>query len=103
MLLFRLVLRGAFDPQSSHRNEEARPSRTLGAPGAAWSRKVVTTAAVGTGLALFGGGWRVPFGTATLLAAAAAGSVGLVRLVLREEPEIDDLADPAPVTQEPCA
>jgi hypothetical protein len=64
---------------------------------------VVTAAAVGTGLALFGGGWRVPFGIATLLAAAAAGSVGLVRLVLREEPEIDDLADSAPVTQEPCA
>jgi cytochrome d ubiquinol oxidase subunit II len=103
VLLFRLVLRGAFDPQSSHRNEEARPSRTLGAPGAAWSRIVVTAAAVGTGLALFGGGWRVPFGIATLLAAAAVGSAGLVRLELREDSEIDDLADPAPVTQEPCA
>jgi cytochrome d ubiquinol oxidase subunit II len=103
VLLFRLVLRGAFDPQSSHRNEEARPSRALVAPGAAWSRIVVTAAAVGTGLALFGGGWRVPFGIATLLAAAAVGSAGLVRLELREDSEIDDLADPAPVTQEPCA
>jgi cytochrome d ubiquinol oxidase subunit II len=102
-LLFRLVLRGAFDPRSRHSSAEARPCRAVAAPGAAGSRIVVTAAAVGTGLTLFGGGWREPLGIATLLAAAAVGSVGLVRQALRDEPEVDDLNDPHPVAREPCA
>ena len=102
-LLFRLVLRGAFDPRSSRNSAGARPRHALAAPGAAASRIVFTAAAVGTGLALLGGGWREPFGIAVLLAAAAVGSAGLVRLALRDEPEIDDLKGPPPVAQEPCA
>ena len=64
---------------------------------------MVTAAAVGTGLALLGGGWREPLGIATLLAAAAVGSAGLVRLALRDEPEVDDLDGTPPVAREPCA
>jgi hypothetical protein len=41
---------GAFDPRSRHSSAGARPCRALTAPGAAWSRIVVTAAAVGTGL-----------------------------------------------------
>ena len=102
-LLFRLVLRGAFDPRSRHSSAGARPRRALAAPGAASSRIVVTAAAVGTGLALLGGGWREPLGIATLLAAAAVGSAGLVRLALRDQPEVDDLDGTPPVAREPCA
>jgi len=102
-LLFRLVLRGAFDPRPKHHRAGAEPRRALTAPGAAWSRIVVTAAAVGTGLALLGGGWREPLGIATLLAAAAVGSAGLVRLALRDEPEVDDLDGTPPVAREPCA
>jgi cytochrome bd ubiquinol oxidase subunit II len=102
-LLFRLVLRGAFDPRPKHHRAGAGPRRALTAPGAAWSRIVVTAAAVGTGLALLGGGWREPLGIATLLAAAAVGSAGLVRLALRDQPEVDDLDGTPPVAREPCA
>jgi nucleotide-binding universal stress UspA family protein len=40
--------------------------------GAKWPRVLATAGAIGTGLALFGGGWREPFGIAVLLAVAAA-------------------------------
>jgi hypothetical protein len=64
---------------------------------------VVTAAAVGTGLALVGAGWREPVGIATLLAAATVGSAGLVRLALRHQPEVDDLDGTPPVAREPRA
>jgi cytochrome d ubiquinol oxidase subunit II len=102
-LLFRLVLRGAFDPRPKHPSARARPCRALAAPGAASSRIVVTAAAVGTGLALVGAGWREPVGIATLLAAATVGSAGLVRLALRHQPEVDDLDGTPPVAREPRA
>jgi cytochrome d ubiquinol oxidase subunit II len=102
-LLFRLVLRGAFDPRSRHNTAGARTRRALATPGAASSRIVVTVAAVGTGLALLGGGWREPLGIAILLAAAAVASARLVRLALRDEPEADDLDGTPPVARETCA
>jgi cytochrome bd ubiquinol oxidase subunit II len=99
-LLFRMVLGGAFDPRSRHDAEAGQPRHPLTAPGAVSRRVLAAAGAVGTGLALFGGGWREPFGIAVLLAVAAAGSVGLVRLALRDESEVDVLDDATPVAQE---
>jgi cytochrome d ubiquinol oxidase subunit II len=98
-LLFRMVLAGAFDPRTEHPGTGGQPRQPLTAPGAARPRALTTAGAVGTGLALLGGGWREPFGIAILLAVAAAGSVGLVRLALRDEPGIDapDDRDAKPV------
>ena len=49
-----------------------------------------------------GGGWREPLGIATLLA-AAVGSAGLVRLALRDQPEVYGLDDTPPIEREPQA
>ena len=100
-LLFRMVLGGAFDPRGKRHGAGGQPRHPLTAPGAAWPRVLATAGAVGTGLALFGGGWREPFGIAVLLAVAAAGSVGLVRLALRDEPEVDVLDGATPVARKP--
>jgi cytochrome d ubiquinol oxidase subunit II len=100
-LLFRMVLGGTLDPRTKHHGAGGQPRHPLTAPGAAWPRVLATAGAVGTGLALFGGGWREPFGIAVLLAVAAAGSVGLVRLALRDEPDVDVLDGATPVAREP--
>jgi cytochrome d ubiquinol oxidase subunit II len=99
-LLFRMVLGGTFDPQPEQDSATGR-RHPLTAPGAAWPRVLVAAGAVGTGLALFGGGWREPFGVAVLLAVAAACSVGLVRLALRDEPDVDASTVRPPVARGP--
>jgi cytochrome bd ubiquinol oxidase subunit II len=90
-LLFRMVLGGTFDPRTKCHGDRALPRHPLTAPGVAWSRVLAIAGAVGSGLTLFGGGWREPFGIVMLLAVAAACSVGLVRLALRAEPDLDVL------------
>jgi cytochrome d ubiquinol oxidase subunit II len=90
-LLFRMVLVGTFDPRTKCHGDRALPRHPLTAPGVAWSRVLAIAGAVGSGLTLFGGGWREPFGIVMLLAVAAACSVGLVRLALRAEPDLDVL------------
>ena len=81
-LLFRLVLRGAFDARGRTARTERHPRHPLRPPDAACPRVLTTAGTVATGLALFGGGWREPLGIAVLLIVAAAGSVGLVWLAL---------------------
>ena len=63
----------------------------------------VHEAAAGRATLVLGGGWREPLRIATLLAAAAVGSAGLVRLALRNQPEVEDLDGTPPVVREPCA
>jgi cytochrome d ubiquinol oxidase subunit II len=100
-LLFRMVLRGAFDPRTKLQSAEGQPRRSLTAPGAAWQRVLATVGAVGTGLALFGGGWREPLGIVVLLTVAAIGAAGLVRLALRDQPDVDVHDGATPVAREP--
>jgi len=100
-LLFRMVLRGAFDPGATRHGAERHPRHPLRPPGSAWPRMLATAGAAGAGLALFGGGWREPLGIAVLLTAAAAGSVGLVRLALCDERDIDVLDAAARVRRKP--
>jgi cytochrome d ubiquinol oxidase subunit II len=97
LLLFRMVLAGAFDTPATRRGSTRQPRGPLTPPGVAWPRVLATAGAVGMGLALFGGGWREPFGMAVLLAVTAAGAVGLVRLALGQDPGIDVLDGPSPV------
>ena len=100
-LLFRMVLRGAFDPGATRQRAARHPRHPLRPPGTASARVLATAGAVGAGLALFGGGWREPLGIAVLLIAAAASSVGLVRLALRDDRDIDVLDAAAPVRRKP--
>jgi cytochrome bd ubiquinol oxidase subunit II len=100
-LLFRMVLRGAFDPGATRQSAARHPRHPLKPPGTALPRVLATAGAVGTGLALFGGGWREPLGIALLLIAAAAGSVGLVGLALRDDREIGVLDAAAPIRRKP--
>ena len=100
-LLFRMVLRGAFDPAATRQRAERHPRHPLRPPGTACPRVLTTAGAVATGLALFGGGWREPLGIAVLLIVAAAGSVGLVRLALRDDHDVDVPDAAAPVRRKP--
>ncbi len=85
-LLFGMLLRGAFDVRGATSGALRRPRQRLRPPRATWGRALVTAGAVATGLVLFGGGWREPLGMAVLLAVAAAATVALVRLALRDVP-----------------
>ena len=96
VLLFRMVLKGAFDARTARRGPETQPPRPLTPPGLRWSRTLAAAGAAGTVLALFGGGWREPLGIAVLLAVAAASSVGLVKLALAGAPETDVLDSATP-------
>ena len=95
-LLFRLVLRGTFDPRSEQHGAGGPARHPLTAPGATWACVLATAGAIGAGLALFGGGCASQFGIAVLLAAAGGGAAGLVRLALRDEPDVDALSGRLP-------
>lgn len=96
VLLFRMVLRGGFDPTAPTTAKEGAPRRSLPSPRPLWGRFVAAAGVIGAALALFGGGVAEPVGIVVMLAVIPAGSLWLVSAVADANERRDDALPATP-------